>query len=180
MKLILDQAFGGSDFIGYVHANHRLSGRDDEHLHPAAPIYRVTHPEHGLIDIASRQHVNSTRVTATYANSGLEKRQSFQDERFSDHLMEARIDKQAALADQAFDGFDAPGSFKQIYDTLECFASGDTWPVDAVFDTQMYDISNQASFGYASVNILDNADGNADFAAHVPVDMPLAVPTCRR
>ncbi|KAJ6477679.1 hypothetical protein C8R45DRAFT_1101989 [Mycena sanguinolenta] len=65
---ILQRSFGGAEHIGYVSDAHRLSRRNDEHLHPRAPIFRVKHPRHGAMDIAAREHLSGTRFTITFAN----------------------------------------------------------------------------------------------------------------
>ncbi|KAF4626425.1 hypothetical protein G7Y89_g11734 [Cudoniella acicularis] len=119
---VLRRSFGELEFLGYVSKSHRLAGRDDEHMNPVAPIYRIQHPRHGKMDIASRDHINGTRFTISYANHGLAKRQSFQHERLSDHLMEARFDTGASEADPANPSFDAAGGYQQIENEIACFA----------------------------------------------------------
>lgn len=102
MTRVLQDSFGKAESLGYVtrSGGHKLSHRDDEHLHPESPIYRINHPRVGLIDIASREHVDATRFTISYANSGLKKRQSFRHERLSDHLLEGRFDYDAYESDR--------------------------------------------------------------------------------
>lgn len=118
LRDILRRAFGRSEFMGYVPKDHRISRRDDEHFHTRAPIFRISHPKHGQMDIASRDHVNGTRFTVTYANHGLSKRQTFQHERLSDHLFEGRFDESARQADPNDPNFHAAGGYQQIEDTI--------------------------------------------------------------
>lgn len=171
---VLRASFGEPEFLGYVPEGHKLSRRDDQHLHPAAPIYRIKHPRHGLIDIASREHVNSTRFTISYANHGLKRRQSFQHERLSDHLMEVRFDDTAANADPANPQFDAAGGFQQIDDSINCRAQG-TWQPGSVLSAQFYDTAAGATFGFASLGIFENSDTDSQLQAFQPSGMPLAV-----
>ncbi|KAH8656704.1 hypothetical protein BGZ60DRAFT_507933 [Tricladium varicosporioides] len=170
---ILRRSFGEPEFLGYVSKSHRLAGRDDEHTHPAAPLYRINHPRHGKIDIASRDHVNGTRFTISYANHGLAKRQSFQHERLSDHLMEARFDTGASNADPANPSFDAAGGYQQIENEVACFA-GKTWQPGQVLSAQFYDNDARATFGFASLGIFENNGADSTLQGFTPHGMPLA------
>ena len=163
--------------MGYVSDGHSLSRRDDEHLHARAPIYRIEHPKHGLMDIASRRHVNATRITASFANFGLEKRQSFQHERLSDHLFEGRFDEAAAEADPANPSFDAAGGYQQIEDNINCYAGGE-WKEGSVMSFQMYDNDAHATFAFGSVGIFENSDVNSGLQAFTPSGQPLPQPAC--
>ncbi|KFZ22992.1 hypothetical protein V502_02528, partial [Pseudogymnoascus sp. VKM F-4520 (FW-2644)] len=155
MRDVLRSSFGEPEFLGYVSDEHTLSRRDDEHLHLAAPIFRINHPRHGLLDIASREHVDSTRFTISFANHGLEKRQTFQHERLSNHLMEARFDRTAMLADPARPHFNAAGGYAQVEQSVKC-AAGKTWRAGSVLSAQFYDNSAKATFGFASLGIFPN------------------------
>ena len=175
---VLRQAFGDDpEFIGYVNDGHRLSRRDDEHLHARAPIFRIDHPRHGLMDIASRDHVNGTRITATYANHGLQPRQTFQHEHLSDHVFEGRFDGPAQAADPANPDFDAAGGYQEIEDSINCFAGG-TWQPGDVMDVQMYDVTNEATFAFASLGIFENNDADSELQNLQPAGMPLPAPAC--
>ncbi|KAI1136913.1 hypothetical protein F5Y05DRAFT_90392 [Hypoxylon sp. FL0543] len=174
---ILTRSFGAPEFLGYVPDGHRLSRRDDEHLHPRAPIFRIHHPRHGLMDIASRQHVNSTRITISFANSGLDKRQSFQHERLSDHLFEGRFDEGAREADPDNPSFDAAGGYQQIEDSIKCFAQNE-WQPGQVLSAQMYDNNAKATFGFASIGIFENNDADSSLQDFAPSGMPLLQPSC--
>jgi hypothetical protein len=170
------------ELIGYAPAGHRLAGRDNEHLHPRAPIFRFVHPKHGLLDIASRQAVNGTRFTLSYVDEKLErrnrKRQSFQHERLSDHVMEARFDGPAVAADPSNPDFDAAGGFQEIEDQIQCYSAGGLWQSNAILSAQMFDNTAMATFGFASLGIFENNDQDAALQAFTPMGMPLAVPAC--
>jgi hypothetical protein len=172
---VLRRSFGDTEFLGYVSEAHRLMGRGNEHRHPAAPIHRIRHPRHGLMDIASREHVNGTRFTITYANSGLAKRQSFQHEKLSTDLMEARFDYEASQADPGHPLFNAAGGYDQLESELTCFGNGN-WEGGKVISAQFYDTSAQATFGFASVGIFPGADLGGQLMDFTPRGMPL--PTC--
>lgn len=91
---ILGRSFGHDpELLGHVGHTHRLGRRDAQYyLHPRAPLFRFSHPALGLMDLAAREHANGTHFTLSYANHGLERRQSFQHERLSNHLFEGRFD----------------------------------------------------------------------------------------
>ncbi|RYP09970.1 hypothetical protein DL764_000965 [Monosporascus ibericus] len=174
---VLRRAFGAPEFMGYVSDGHRLSRRNDEHLHPRAPIYRIKHPRHGHMDIAAREHVNGTRFTLSYANHGLGKRQSFQHERLSDHLFEGRFDSSARAADPALPAFDPAGAYQQIEDSIQCIGAG-SWREGQVLSAQMYDDTNKLTFGFASMGIFENHDADSTLQDFQPSGMPLLPPTC--
>lgn len=174
MRDVLRSSFGEPEFLGYVSDEHTLSRRDDEHLHLAAPIFRINHPRHGLLDIASREHVDSTRFTISFANHGLEKRQTFQHERLSNHLMEARFDRTAMLADPARPHFNAAGGYAQVEQSVKC-AAGKTWRAGSVLSAQFYDNSAKATFGFASLGIFPNRNTEKNLQAFKPHGMPLKV-----
>ncbi|KAK7750858.1 hypothetical protein SLS62_007257 [Diatrype stigma] len=180
---VLHRAFGSDgatppEFLGYVADGHRLSGRDDEHAHPRAPIFRIRHPRHGLLDVASRRHVNHTRVAISYANGGgLEARQSFQHERLSDHVFEGRFDENAREADPAKPSFDAAGGYDQIEESIRCYAGGE-WRPGHVLSAQMFDDTNKATFGFASMGIFPNHDADSTLQDFKPSGMPLPRPQC--
>lgn len=153
---VLTRAWGKPHFMGFVSKGHRLEGRDHEHLHPRAPIYRITHPKLGLMDIASRQHHNYTRITATYANHGLRKRQSFQHQRLSDHLFEGVFSEAAAEADPLDPQFDAAGGYQQIEDSIKCFT--EDWRGTSVLNMQLFDTISHATFAFGSLGIYQNGD----------------------
>jgi len=171
---VLRRSFGEPEFLGYVSKSHRLAGRDNEHTHPVAPIYRINHPRHGKIDIASRDHVNGTRLTLSYANHGLAKRQSFQHERLSDHLLEARFDAGASQADPANPSFDPAGGYQQIENEVACFVAGN-WQPGQVLSAQFYDNDAEATFGFASLGIFENNDADSTLQGFLPMGMPLPV-----
>jgi hypothetical protein len=175
MSDVLRRSFGDVEFLGYVSQGHRLSGRDADHHHDAAPIHRIRHPRHGLMDIASREHINGTRITITYANHGLEKRQSFQHEQMTQELMEARFDAGASMADPANPSFDAAGGYDGIESQLNCFLNGQ-WQGEQVLSAQFYDNDAHATFGWASVGIFENSDAEGQLHDFSPRGMPL--PTC--
>lgn len=182
IRHVLRSTFGSDPvFMGYVHESHRLGKRDadGDHLHPLAPIYRFAHPKRGLVDVASREHAdNSTRMTFSYANHGLEKRQSFQHERLSDHVFEGRFDGDAARADPGGDvSFDASGGYQQIEDGVKCFVGG-SWPEGKALSAQFYDTVNKGTFGFASLGVFENHDNDGDLQAFSPSGMPLPQPSC--
>ncbi|KAI1184858.1 hypothetical protein F5B17DRAFT_61367 [Nemania serpens] len=177
IREVLGRSFGTPEFMGYVPDGHRLSRRDDEHLNPRAPIFRINHPRHGLMDIASRQHVNSTRMTISYANHDLAKRQSFQHERLSNHLFEGRFDEMAREADPRNPSFDAADGYQQIEDSMKCFAQG-KWEPGHVLSAQMYDMDAQATFGFASMGIFENHDADSVLQDFTPRGQPLPQPGC--
>jgi hypothetical protein len=173
------------ELLGYVPRGHHLAGRDDEHLHAEAPVFRFLHPRHGLMDVAARRHVNGTQFTLSYAGkttSGNTKRQSFQHERLSNEVFMARFDESAAMADPSNPTFDASGGYQQLEDTISCFISqnGNTWPASSVVDMQMYDTSSQSTFGWATMGIVDQDTGSTEggVEAITPAGMPLPIPTC--
>ena len=174
MAKVLQDTFGEVEFLGYVSPGHKLSLRNDEHLHPEAPIHRVKHFRHGLIDTASREHVNSTSFTISYANSGLRKRQSFQHERLSDHLLEGRFDYSAHTADPANPSYDAAGGYQAVEDAINCYVGGD-WQGGEVLSAQFYDTDAQATFAFASLGIFENNDADSSLQAFTPTGQPLAV-----
>ncbi|RWA04938.1 hypothetical protein EKO27_g10172 [Xylaria grammica] len=179
---VLNETFGHSEFIGYASADHRLGARDDEHLHPHAPIFRFKHPRHGLMDIAAREHLTGTRFAISYAN-GLEKRgldhlgrrQSFQHEQLSGEILEARFDEEAAQSDPCNPMFDAAGAFDQLEDAIGCFTGG-SWPDGNVPKAQVYDSSCEATMGFAHAAFFEN-NSTADVLKNLePSGMPL--PEC--
>ncbi|KAI1744660.1 hypothetical protein F4680DRAFT_405685 [Xylaria scruposa] len=182
---VLNETFGHSEFIGYASADHRLGARDDEHLHPHAPIFRFRHPRHGLMDIAAREHLTGTRFTITYAN-GLDKRaldhlgrrQSFQHEQLSGEILEARFDEEAAMADPCNPTFDAAGAFDQLEDSIKCFTGGN-WPNGNILKAQLYDSSCEATMGFVHMAFFKNAATADDVLKRIqPAGMPLPEPEC--
>ncbi|KAI1148196.1 hypothetical protein F4825DRAFT_434808 [Nemania diffusa] len=179
---VLNETFGHSEFIGYASSNHRLGARDDEHLHPHAPIFRFQHPRHGLMDIASREHLTGTRFTISYAN-GIEKRgldhlgrrQSFQHEQLSSGIMEARFDEEAAQSDGCNPTFDAASAFDQVEDSIKCFTGG-KWPDGNVLKTQLYDSSCKATMGFVHSAFFENNSTADGLGKMKPSGMPL--PEC--
>ncbi|RYP93876.1 hypothetical protein DL770_000072 [Monosporascus sp. CRB-9-2] len=163
--------------MGYVSDGHRLNRRDDEHLHPRAPIYRTKHPRHGHMDIAAREHVNGTRFTSSYANHGLGKRQSFQHERLSEHLFESRLDSRARAADPADPAFNPAGAYQQIEDSIKYFGAGSLREGQVLSD-QTYDDTNRARFGFASMSIFENNDAGSTLQYFQPSGMPLLTSNC--
>jgi hypothetical protein len=168
-----------------LRCGHRLAGRDDEHLHKEAPVFRFLHPRHSLMDVAARRHVNGTRFTLSYAGkatSGNTKRQSFQHERLSNEVFMARFDESAAMADPSNPTFDASGGYQQLEDTISSFIgqNGNTWPASSVVDMQMYDASSRSTFGWATMGIVDQDTGSTvdGVEAITPAGMPLPIPTC--
>jgi hypothetical protein len=174
MAKVLWDNYGQAEFLSYVSPGHKLSRRNDEYLHPEAPIYRINHPRHWLIDIASREHVNSTRFTISYANSGLKKRQSFQHERLSNHLLEGRFDYKAHTADPANPSFDAARGYQAVEDAVNCYVGGE-WQGGQVLSAQFYDNDAKATFGFASLGIFENNDADSGLQAFTPTGQPLAV-----
>ncbi|KAI4860426.1 hypothetical protein F4820DRAFT_109505 [Hypoxylon rubiginosum] len=177
---VLNQTFGSSEFIGYAGEDHRLGARHDEHLHPRAPIFRFSHPRHGLMDIASREHVDGTRFTITFAN-GLEekrgldrlgRRQTFQHEALNGDILEARFDEEAANADPCNPSFDAQAAFGQIEDTIGCFTQG-SWPDNGVLKAQLYDSSCEATFGFIHMGFFANSNDATKLENLQPAGMPL-------
>ncbi|KAI0545613.1 hypothetical protein F4679DRAFT_458380 [Xylaria curta] len=182
---VLNETFGHSEFIGYASSDHRLGARDDEHLHPHTPIFRLRHPRHGLMDIAAREHITGTRFTISYAN-GLEKRgldhlgrrQSFQHEHISGEILEARFDEEAAMADPCNPTFDAAGAFDQLEDTIKCFTSGN-WPDGRILKAHLYDSSCQATMGFVHMAFFKNSALADDVLKNIePAGMPLPEPEC--
>lgn len=167
---ILGRSFGHDpELLGHVGHTHRLGRRDAQYyLHPRAPLFRFSHPALGLMDLAAREHANGTHFTLSYANHGLERRQSFQHERLSNHLFEGRFDAPPPPPDAAYD---------DVLDAVSCFAGGE-WRDGHVLSVQMYDNTHHATFGYASLGILENGDADADLKAFGPTGMPLPVPDC--
>lgn len=163
------------EFVGYAPEDHRLSRRDDEHLHPRAPIFRFTHPKHGKMDIASRQHVNATRFTASFANR-LGKRQTFQHETFTNHVFEGRFDGAAQRSDPGA-SFDAASGYQQIESTIDCF-DGIGWEGGMVLSAQLFDNSAQETFAFASVGIFENHNADGPLQAFTPRGMPFMSPSC--
>ncbi|KAI0378528.1 hypothetical protein F5Y04DRAFT_283756 [Hypomontagnella monticulosa] len=174
---VLGRSFGTPEFMGYVSNGHRLSQRDDEHLHARAPIFRINHPRHGLMDVASRQHVNATRITISFANHGLAERQTFQHERLSDHLFEGRFDEGARESDPNNPSFDAAGGYQQIEDAVKCYAQGQ-WQAGQVLSAQMYDNDAKATFGFASIGVFENNGADSSLQSFTPRGMPLSQPSC--
>jgi hypothetical protein len=185
LSIVLRRSFGSdSELLGYVPRGHHLAGRDDEYLHPEAPVFRFLHPRHGLMDVAARRHINGTRFTLSYAGkaTGNQKRQSFQHERLSSEVFMARFDEGAAMADPSNPTFDASGGYQQLDDSINCFVgqNGNTWPDGGVIDMQMYDTSSETTFGWVTMGIVDqdNSDSETGVEAITPAGMPLPVPTC--
>lgn len=56
-------------------------------------------------------------------------------------------------------------------DSLHCALSGNTddgWPLDQVLDVQVYDTTNKATFGYATLGVFDNHDPEGDLSNTQP------------
>lgn len=176
---ILGRSFGHDpELLGHVGHTHRLGRRDAQYyLHPRAPLFRFSHPVLGLMDLAAREHANGTHFTLSYANHGLERRQSFQHERLSDHLFEGRFDAAAPLSDPARPSLDPAAAYDDVLDAVSCFAGGE-WRDGHVLSVQMYDNAHHATFGYASLGIFENGDADADLQGFGPTGMPLPVPEC--
>jgi hypothetical protein len=170
--VLREAGLGEPEFLGYTGEDHTLSARDEDHLHPRAPIFRVLHPTQGLIDIASREHVNATRFTVSFANHGLEKRQSFQHERLSGHLIEARFDGDAAQADPADPSFNAAGGYDHIEGQIKKYGTAE-WPGNSVMSMQFYDTTAKSTFGFGSLGIFENGYANGALEALKPRGMPL-------
>lgn len=68
-------------------------------------------------------------------------------------------------------------AYDDVLDAVSCFAGGE-WRDGHVLSVQMYDNTHHATFGYASLGILENGDADADLKAFGPTGMPLPVPDC--
>lgn len=186
LRPVLRRSFDSEpELLGYVPRGHHLAGRDDEHLHEEAPVFRFLHLRHGLVDVAARRHVNRTRFTLSYAGkatSGNTKRQSFQHERPSNEVFMARFDESAAMADPSNPTFDASGGHQQLEDTISYFIgqNGNTWPANNVVDMQMSDTSSQSTCGWTTMGIVDQDTGSTvgGVEAVTPAGMPLPIATC--
>ncbi|KAJ7019283.1 hypothetical protein C8F04DRAFT_1404362 [Mycena alexandri] len=166
------------EFLGYAPEAHRLARRSEGHLHPHAPVFRFMHPRHGLMDIVSREHVNSTRFTVSYAapHTRIGRRQSFQHETLSSDLFEARFDGGTEGDDPGAD-FNAASGYQQVESAISCVGDG-TWRAGQVLSAQMYDRSLDTTFAFASMGII--ADDSADGAlqSFTPQGMPLPYASC--
>jgi hypothetical protein len=166
------------EFLGYAPETHRLARRSEGHLHPHAPIFRFMHPRHGRMDIVSREHLNSTRFTVSYAmpDTRIGKRQSFQHETLSSDLFEARFDGSAEGADPNAD-FDAASGYQTVENTISCFAAG-TWQGGQVLSAQMYDNSAEETFAFASMGIFTDDSADGVLQAFTPQGLPLPILSC--
>ncbi|KAJ6511536.1 hypothetical protein C8R47DRAFT_1182398 [Mycena vitilis] len=164
---------GPIEFLGYAPEMHRLARRDAGHLHPHAPLFRFTHPKHGLMDIVSREHLNSTRFTISYTTPH-GKRQSFQHETLSSDLFEARFDGGAEGADPGAD-FDAASGYQQVDNTIQCFAAG-TWQGGQVLSAQMYDNAAETTFAFASMGIFADSSADGTLQGFTPQGLPFPIP----
>ncbi|KAJ7210127.1 hypothetical protein GGX14DRAFT_394924 [Mycena pura] len=171
------------EFLGYAPEAHRLARRGAGHLHPFAPVFRFTHPTHGLMDIVSREHANSTRFTVSYAaqdtHPGLGRRQSFQHETLSTDLFEGRFDGGVEAEDPGAD-FDAASGYPQIENTLKCFAGtfGAQWDGSSVLSGQMFDNSAQETFAFGSMGIFNDDSADGPLEGFTPQGMPFSSPSC--
>ncbi|KAJ7642609.1 hypothetical protein DFH06DRAFT_1427237 [Mycena polygramma] len=167
------------EFLGYAPEAHRLARRGEADLHSHAPVFRFVHPTHGPMDIVSREHVNTTRFTVSYAapDTHLGKRQSFQHETVNEFLFEARFDGGVEAQDPGAD-FDAASGYQQVDNTISCFAQGQ-WQGSDVLSAQMYDNSAQKTFAFASLGLFaPNPSPDGAFQGYAPQGMPLPVPSC--
>ena len=171
---------GEPEFLGYDDKAHRLSRRDEEHLHPRAPMYRIQHPRHGLIDIVSRDHINATRITATYAND-LVKRQAFDQEGLSSYLIGGPL-LSGLTVDPSNPVFNAAAGYPDIDQWISCMSGLQTniatWKDESVMSVQLYDTAAEATFGFASLAIFPDDSADPALDAFQPSGMPLPVPTC--
>ncbi|KAJ6462798.1 hypothetical protein C8R47DRAFT_1327125 [Mycena vitilis] len=177
-RVLGDFSTGPIEFLGYAPETHRLARRGGDHLHPAAPVFRFSHPRHGLMDIVSRDDANSTRFTVSYTMPGPHgKRQSFQHETLSNDLFEARFDGPAEGADPGAD-FNAASGYQQVDNTLNCFAAGGSWQGGQVLSAQMYDNSAKETFAFASMGIFTDDSADGALQGYKPQGMPLPAGAC--
>jgi hypothetical protein len=180
------------EFLGYADADHRFSKRG-EGKHPAIPIYRFEHFKLGSMEIATRDTYNGTWFTLAYAGHpthllGERRKREYialakRDEYYKHELLtsgavEARFDTEAQNADPADLTADAQGLFNTFEGEVEC-AIGDSYPDGSVFSVQMFDQTNQATFGFGSIAVY-NSDADADSIEtfESTAQLPLPQPSC--
>ncbi|KAJ7855481.1 hypothetical protein B0H14DRAFT_2579348 [Mycena olivaceomarginata] len=151
------------EFLGYAPETHRLARRSEGTA---------------AMDIVSREHLNSTRFTVSYAmpDTRIGKRQSFQHETLSSDLFEARFDGSAEGADPNAD-FDAASGYQTVENTISCFAAG-TWQGGQVLSAQMYDNSAEETFAFASMGIFTDDSADGVLQAFTPQGLPLPILSC--
>ncbi|KAI6791949.1 hypothetical protein KC360_g6691 [Hortaea werneckii] len=178
-KLIRDSNVGEGVFLGYNDDAHQLSRRDG--VHPLAPRFKFEHPKRGPMVLSTMFTNTTAHITVEpwiQQNPTISKRwqEEYRKEVLDNkRLVEGRFDHEAANADPADISVDAKNTFQAAEDSLHCSLKGKAWPLDhvsakvsrrfrkcvlsgvsKVFDVQVYDDTNRATIGYASVGIFDD------------------------
>merc|ERR1711879_902668 len=139
---------------------HQLSRRDG--VHPLAPRFKFEHPKRGPMVLSTMFTNTTAHITVEpwiQQNPTISKRwqEEYRKEVLDNkRLVEGRFDHEAANADPADISVDAKNTFQAAEDSLHCSLKGKAWPLDHVFDVQVYDDTNRATIGYASVGIFDD------------------------
>lgn len=175
------------EFIGYTDDDHRLARRDGG-LHPLVPAFRFEHYKLGSMELASRDTVNGTFISLAPTGSSMhllgraqqiervrrmKKREEVYDhELITGGAVEARFDTEASNADPADLSVDAGQLFDTFEPEVECFIP-DNIHDSSILDVQMYDQTNRATFGFASIGIYNSEEDAASIESMTPQGMPL-------
>lgn len=156
------------EFLGYTEKDHRLARREFG-THPLVPMFRFDHFKHGSMEITSRDTLNGTFITLAYAGQSthllgrrqladMNKRQEdYDDETLTGGAVEARFDTQASQADPANLTADAGDIFNTFEPEISCIL-GDEGVHDAsILDIQMYDKTNEATFGFGTIFLFSSS-----------------------
>jgi hypothetical protein len=166
------------DIVGYAPDSHKLARRGSS-VHPLAPMIRFNHHKYGPMELTSRDTGdNGVHFTISYAghpthHASQEKRDEFfRHERLDQHLMEARFDSEASVADPGDISFKGAEAFGKIEKQVKCFA-GTEWNEGNVLSVQMYDQANKATFGFASIGIFPDDSVDSGLKDFEPRGLPL-------
>lgn len=154
-------------FLGYAEDDHKLAKRDFG-THPHVPMFQFDHPQLGSMEITSRDTHNGTFFTLAHAGKSthllgrrqlnelhgkVKRGEDYDHETLTGGAVEARFDADAPNADPASLSAEAGSLFDTVYPEMNCFMNQDLKD-SSVLDVQMFDKTNQATFGYGGFFLL--------------------------
>ncbi|KAJ5561882.1 hypothetical protein N7461_000643 [Penicillium sp. DV-2018c] len=178
------------EFLGYAADDHKLARRDFG-THPYVPMYRFEHAAHGRMEITTRDTLNGTFFTMAHAGQSthllgrreldalharVKRGEVYDQETLEGGAVEARFDQDASNADPGELSADAGQLFDALMPSVDCFM-GQDYKDGNVLDVQMYDKTNQATFGFGTIGLYENDDDANTIADLEPEGMPL--PECK-
>lgn len=155
------------EFLGYTEDDHKLAQRDFG-THPLVPMFQFEHSQLGSMELTSQDTHNRTFFTLAHAgkfthllgrrqlnelHAKVKRGEDYDHETLTGGAVEARFDAEASNADPATLSAEAGSLFDTVYPEMDCFMHQDLKD-SSVFDVQMFDKTNHATFGFGESFLL--------------------------